>query len=470
MLNIAPINNTLNIKNFQKKADSIKPEQSKIPCAQNLKYADSSALKAYHPSFCAKTKQTAQTTQNSEVAQATDQLPSKKEQLKIISSKLDKETISLLKSLDKAGILDDKSSNDGSSVVDNLYKTATEPRIQGLDSARIIKEIIRAIANPASITQKFGDIPDEVANAISQETGKEFPQTAKNVISSCCVTASMEYNLASRTPAEFARFAADLSSQNYSVTKNVKMSDIADGTAAGLFMLREFNTENKIHSDWENVSVNIKPDRNAIVRARVQASYQDPGERSCIDVLIQSALLNLGSQNSYDALTDERTGKFNPEKTGLTDFEKNFVEEIVFATPKISVVYQTIDDNGYLTGYNCRPEETKAHILKSLQLGQNVIIGYTHIDENNQVQGGHEITITDYKTDKNGNGIFICNDTDDEIDSEIEIEESKLLPLIHHAGISKEALSSEDTVVESWREILDDFKGVTPQNNNQNIN
>ena len=189
----------------------------------------------------------------------------------------------------------------------------------------------------------------------------------------------------------------------------------------------------------------------------MQTSYKDEGERSCVDALIQSALLNLGSQNTYDAITDIRTGKLNPDKTGLTDFEKNFVEEVVFATPKISVVYQQLDENGKLIGYNCKKEETKQHILKSLELGHNVIIGYTHLDDNNQVDGGHEITIIGYRTNENGEGEFICNDTDDDIAAPITIKESKLLPLIHHAGISKEALSKEDVIVEPWREIVNNF-------------
>ena len=163
-------------------------------------------------------------------------------------------------------------------------------------------------------------------------------------------------------------------------------------------------------------------------------------------------------QSTYNSLIDERSGKFNPDKSGLTDFEKNFVEEIVFEKPKISVVYQNLDENGYLIGYNCRPEETKQHILKSLELGQNVIIGYTHLDANNKVDGGHEITIVGYEQNANGNGFFICNDTDDDVDSAIKISEEKLLPLIHHAGISQEALSKDDVVVESWKEILEEFK------------
>ena len=311
--------------------------------------------------------------------------------------------------------------------------------------------------NPASITQKFGDIPTNVANQISQETGKEFPNQALNVISSSCVVASMEFNLASKNPAEFVRFAEGLSGKDYSVDKNIKMSAIADGTLSSLWHLREFNTEHKVNNNWEDVTVKIKPDRNAIVRARVQSSYKDPNERSCVDVLIQSALLNLGSQHTYNALTDERTGKFNADNAGLTDFEKNFVENVVFGKPKISVVYQVLDEKGILTGYNCELSEMKQHILKSLELGENVIVGYTHLDENKQVNGGHEITITGYKQDANGNGYFICNDTDDNLDNLIEISEAKLLPLIHHAGISRAALNKDDVVVEPWREILAEY-------------
>ena len=403
-------------------------------------------LKAYIPSFSA--KQTTADTENKAI--------SRTQQIKTIRSKIDKNAQLLLGKLDKKGILDNNNSNDGSTVLDNLYKIATEKRIRGLSDSVIITEVLKALDNPFSITQKFGDIPDNVAIEIEQETGKKLPESAKNVVSSSCVVASMEFNLASKKPAEFVRLAEGLSGNNYSVTKKIKMSDIGSSFAESIWKLREFNAESEI-DNWDNVTITLKPDRNAIVRARVQTSYKDPNERSCVDVLIQSALLNLGSQHTYNAITDERTGKFNPDKSGLTDFEKTFVEEIIFETPKISVVYQNLDENGYLTGYNCKPEETKQHILKSLELGHNVIIGYTHLDENNKVDGGHEITIIGYKIDEKGNGYFICNDTDDNKDEPISISEQTLLPLIHHAGISKEALNPNDTIVESWREFLEQF-------------
>ena len=442
MLNISRINNSNYIynKNLQVKTT---PAKASSVCTVPMKQATSANLMAYHPSF------TSNTTVSS--------MPSQKKQLSVVKSKLDKNAQATLKRLEQKGILSNNNSNDGSTVLDNLYKIATEPRIMGLSDSQILSEVIKALDNPASITQKFGDIPTNVANQISQETGKEFPNQALNVISSSCVVASMEFNLASKNPAEFVRFAEGLSGKDYSVDKNIKMSAIADGTLSSLWHLREFNTEHKVNNNWEDVTVKIKPDRNAIVRARVQSSYKDPNERSCVDVLIQSALLNLGSQHTYNALTDERTGKFNADNAGLTDFEKNFVENVVFGKPKISVVYQVLDEKGILTGYNCELSEMKQHILKSLELGENVIVGYTHLDENKQVNGGHEITITGYKQDANGNGYFICNDTDDNLDNLIEISEAKLLPLIHHAGISRAALNKDDVVVEPWREILAEY-------------
>ena len=322
MLKISSINNNFFPVIGKKSTDRCSVDKA-VPTTASVPMRDinSENLKAYLPSFTAIKKKSNVSKNN--------QLPSISEQYKTVKSKLDKNTLSKLSKLDSKGILMDNSSNDGSTVLENLYKIAVNERIQGLDSTQILTEVINALDNPFTITQKFGDIPQGVADEISAETGKDFPKQAYNVISSSCVVASMEYNLASKKPAEFVRFAEGLSGSSYSVDKHIKISDVSNGIAECLWKLREFNTDSYIEDNWENINIKIKPDRNAIVRARVQSSYKDPGERSCVDVLIQSALLNLGSQNSYDALTDERTGKFNPDKSGLTNMEKNFVEQIV---------------------------------------------------------------------------------------------------------------------------------------------
>ena len=103
--------------------------------------------------------------------------------------------------------------------------------------------------------------------------------------------------------------------------------------------------------------------------------------------------------------------------------------------------------------------------MNSLSLGENVIIGYTHINEDKQIDGGHEITIIGYQEDENGNGYFICNDTDDRKDEPIIMSEKELLPMIHHAGISKEALNPSDEYEESWKEALRFVKGQLTANN-----
>ena len=121
--------------------------------------------------------------------------PTQKEKIKEIKSKLDKASLQAFKQLEQKGILLDNSSNDGSTVLDNLYKISTEPRIVGLSDSQILAETIKALNDPTTITQKFGDIPDEVANQIAQETGTAFPEQARNVVSSSCVVTSIEFNI-----------------------------------------------------------------------------------------------------------------------------------------------------------------------------------------------------------------------------------------------------------------------------------
>ena len=122
------------------------------------------------------------------------------------------------------------------------------------------------------------------------------------------------------------------------------------------------------------------------------------------------------------------------------------------------VTYQNIDETGHLVGHYFELDSIKDHILKTLASGENIIVGYVHLGDQNVVMGGHEITIVGYEQDENGNGYFICNDTDDDINEPIRKSEKELLPLIHHAGISKNAFSENDIVYEEGRNILDSFQ------------
>ena len=205
------------------------------------------------------------------------------------------------------------------------------------------------------------------------------------------------------------------------------------------------------------------PDKNAIVRAFLQTVDKDKLERSPLDVLMQSTFMQVGSQQSYDTLTDKRAGKFNQNDKGLIEFEKTFTESVVEDKNKISMTYQTVDENARLIGYETSFDTMKKQITDALNLGENVIIGYTQVDNNNTIINGHEITVIGTRTDKNGKMIFICNDTDDNVSKPIEYSEDYLLPKIHHAALPQSVVANDVNLVENWVEGLKTYKELKKQ-------
>ena len=384
-----------------------------------------------------------------------------------VVSNLPSEQRKQMENLLKKGILLDSRSNDNTTVLDNLYKVLTEKRAKGLNKKIVLSEIVNTLNNPFVITQKFGDIPDKELLDILKKPEKYLPQKdsllekytpeIKNVHSCACVAASIEFDLATKQPAEFARIANGLTSNNICADKKLKMKDIASSWTEAAWFLSEFKP-NYTRDDWDNITVKMEPDRNAIIRARIQMTHKDPNERSLIDVLMQSTFMNIGSQQTYNSLTDLRTGKFNSDNTGLTDIEKSFAEAIATGKNKYSITYQQMDDNGFITGYECSLDKIKKHIKDSIKMGENVIIGYTQKDETGKVVNGHEITIVSIEKDKDGKEIFVCNDTDDESDLPVKYYIDDLLPAIHHAGLPLHVLKDDKELLPTKYEALDYYK------------
>ena len=210
--------------------------------------------------------------------------------------------------------------------------------------------------------------------------------------------------------------------------------------------------------DFNQATLKFAPDKNAILRAQIQTTNKDPYERTPLDVLMQSTFMQVGSQQSYNTITDKRAGKFNQNDKGLIEFEKTFTESVVFDKNILSVTYQTVDENARLIGYETDLGTMKRHLVQALDMGENVIIGYTQTDSNNIIINGHEITIVGYKTDKQGKMTFICNDTDDNIPKAIEYSEDYLLPKIHHAALPQEIVENDLNIVPNWIEGIDMFK------------
>lgn len=378
------------------------------------------------------------------------------------------------------GKLLSKDADDGSTTLKNLARILREPRVAGLAPQVVLNDTLRALANPYSITQDFGKITPEVAVAVMnnpeyskmqqvmklnapqqpafqaapqqvQQTGQVNLPAEYNVdASGTCVAASMEFNLADKRPAEFARYAAELSSPKMSVQENFKFSDIDNDILASMYWLDQFNVEYDANNFTEG-KINLRPDDAAIFRAVSQSqnalkskvnNTQALHTRSVVDVLMQSTFMQLGSARSYNSLNDIRTGGFNQSDRGLTEFEKSMAEAVIDDKGgKSSVTYQIVDDNAFLVGYDKNYEQTLMDIVNSLKAGFNVIVGITETDENAKITGGHEITIVGSKIGTDGKLYFICNDTDDNISTPIEMSAQELIPKVHHAGIPNVVLN-----------------------------
>ncbi|MDD3593374.1 MAG: hypothetical protein PHX18_01980 [Candidatus Gastranaerophilales bacterium] len=363
----------------------------------------------------------------------------------------------------KTGRLSDRNSNDKSSTIENLYRIYKEPRIIGLSKEKILSETVERLANPFIINQKFSTIPAEIATEVikSKQQEKVIKSTLSSGIedkpndpkgvedinvqnSASCVAASIEFNLADKKPAEFARLAQGLTSPKMGVISKVKYSDVTPSIIDAMQLFKMFNVE-ITDADWHTADIKIAPDRDAIIRARVQSTYGNKeNERAAVDILMQSAFMQVGSQSTYNSLTDKRYGQLNTNNTGLTEFEKTFTETVINNEgEKTSMTYQNVDENAVLQGYNTGFEVICDHLLKSLSSGHNVIIGITETDSDKKIIGGHEITVIAAKTGADKELYFVCNDTDDTHNGPIEIKAKDLIPKIHHAGIPTKILGPQ---------------------------
>lgn len=369
-----------------------------------------------------------------------------------------------LEMLLKNGKLLSKTANDNSNTLDNLYLIAKEERTQGLDAKTLISNTLDILCNPRIITQTFGDIPKETrAKILSEthdETVKNNPSSMDVTASGTCAAASNEVNLADKYPAEFARWVCGLSGKDKEVNLSVKLDSISKNKLDAITILQLLEAQ-KTDFDFNNVNIKVKTDDNAYIRAKIQNDNWDPGERNVADVLIQSAIMQLGSQNTYNSLTDTRAGNFNSHSQGLIEIEKTFVESLIKNKEITSLVYQKIDDDQNLVGYNCSFEKMQKHITDTIDSGEDVIIGYVLTNETsgrtasgfynaetdgapNKVINGHEITIVDYIKDDSGKIVFICIDTDDDSADLVQYSADWLLPKLHHAGYPADIVKDDE--------------------------
>lgn len=356
---------------------------------------------------------------------------------KLLNDHLDTEgKLILLNLMEKKKLLS-RESTDGSSTLENLCKIIREPRLQFFDKKNIVKDTMKTIADPYIITQNFGYVPEKIVPG--------FVNFAKG---HTCPAASIEFDLADRRPAEFARYVEGLTSPRKNVKTMVKYSDLLPDRQQAVQVLTDQHTDYRV-ADWETFEVSIKPDDNAYIRADVQEDYKRKNTRSMIDVLMQSAFMQLGSHASYNSLTDERSPETGDGR-GLNQFEIAFVESIVDSkSRKMPVVYMELDDNATkILKYEYDPKTTKKQLMDALDKGHNIITGFlVNMDDKNNIitPDGHEILLTGYEYDKNGKLMFKYNDTDDgDHFAPSYLEADSFIPTIHHANVPMEVLSEQE--------------------------
>ena len=384
-----------------------------------------------------------------------------------ISKELDMKYRKKLEFALKSGILLKNNSDNKTSVLDNLHKILKEERDKGLDGRTILLECLDIIHNPYVITQTCEDIPEEyktpiiglvtnVSDNIDEIQKANF--NLDNMHTGTCPTASIEFDLATKHTAEFFRMVEGLTSPKNETYKIIDMDALSEKTLDAVWLLNKFKTPHKI-TNFDKAVVQLKPDEHAIIRARIQNNHRDKGERSIIDILMQSTMMQLGSQQTYNSLTDKRSpNAWTEEDSGLIDFEKTFVESVMENKNTVSVIYQKVDKNGKLEGYEKDFATIKKELLDTLAMGHNIIIGYTWPDpDNDNKLAGHEITIVDAKTNEKGETIFICQDSDDDLEAPIEMHENFLLPSIHHAGLPEKIANRDFEYEESWKIGVDEF-------------
>lgn len=390
-----------------------------------------------------------------------------------------------LEQLLKTGILLDESSNDRSTVLENLYGIVTSERAEGYNANIILNETIDVLTNPFLINQNFGNLGERTKDKImkspftvidSEPRGnllKNYLKYGTFVIknpeerkllnvntSGVCVAAAIEFNLAYKTPSEFARWVNNLTSKYGYVLKRVQLKNIADSHLNAKWLLENFNLK-PLKFNFDEAIVKIQPDANAKIRALSSFDKTDKQSRFGIDVLLQSALMQIGSQQSYNSLTDTRKGKFSESNKGLIEFEKNFVEAITFNKHKISITYQKINEKEELIGYECGFDVIKRHLLETLKSGESVIAGYVESGKYQKVESGHEITIIGYINKGSGKVDFIYADTDDGKDTPQIYSEDYLLPKIHHAGLPYDIVKNDVEFIKDWEIALENFKKKT---------
>lgn len=347
---------------------------------------------------------------------------------------LDEKYKEKLKGILERGILLNNNSSNKCSTLDSLYKIVTTPRSKYFNNDIILKECIDILDNPSVITQLAEDIPEEYTEIVvdkitNNSKDKKLRQVSKDNLKyrelGTCAAASIEYDIASKMPAEFINIVEQLTSSDNQFVKTLHLKKNSIEYTNILEKIKQFKTPFKETKD--GIEITLKPDKDSYLLAQIQTKYKDPHERSIIDILTQSMLMNCGSRGTYNSLNDTR--KYGTDG-GLVDFEIGYLKTLLKEEKSEPNVYIKINKKRIITGNNI--DKKQKDIKKALEDKKNILVGYVFTNKENKVDGGHEITIIGETQNLLGEKFFIYQDSDDAISTPLCIPKEELLKEIHH--------------------------------------
>lgn len=367
------------------------------------------------------------------------------------------------------GRLTDNRADDNRTTLAHLYAILKNPRATGFQTNAILEETLRILAKPQTIDQKFGTLQPQALQSLSNYYNSGLgPKLAPSVgiqdlqvaSSATCVASSVMYYMAHRNPSEFVRHIAELTSPRLAFYEKAWLNEISpEDPSLAARKLNEYGIPATAVPGTNGAQYRIKVvlPHSGYLRALNQQGPREPGSHGIVESAYQNALTHLVVR-SYDPGLGKRInadGTLDPAG-GLEEDRKTLMESIIKdngGTMSVTYQFTASDKNSepYLLGYYRNFDQITRDIMQAIDMGEDVIIGYTDTDSMStpgRINMGHEITITGYQRNKKtGRVDFIVADSDDNKSHLVKRSASEIVPKIHHAGFPVKLAQK------IWREI-----------------
>ena len=388
------------------------------------------------------------------------QQPDDRQMLADIKGFLDASSRKHLGVIYENGKLFDRAAEDGQTTLAHLWQIATQQRAAGLNKRVLLKECLRLLTDPSTISQRFAPLhPSVMGKLLSYYNGGNAnfslgrlvtPQDF-NDYSATCVSASVMYTLFDKQPSEAIRHIAGLTSDKMGFSESASAFDISpENPALAPQIIQQFKIPAQPDGQGGyRIWVNMPP--SALARGLNQQFYATSDSQGVVECLYQAALSKLGAYNYEPGLGTRilPNGQLDQDP-GLTSAEKTVMESIMKDNPSsvgpiVQVEYQVTaaDRNreAYLLGYNRPFDKILNDLLNTVSAGNHVIIGIVQTDPAGQTAGRlnqkHEVTVVCYDKDsRTGELYFHIADSDDGQAGIERRSAQQLIPQIHHAGLT----------------------------------